>query len=85
MSYIVTVIAAFIIGVVVCRNVYHKDSIFSDLDIMLITQYIEGYENDRMYESLKFEWEYFLRTHDQNIDKLSTELQKIVDHVLGLD
>lgn len=85
MYYIASVIVAFIAGIVVCRNVYYKDSLFSDLDIMFVTQHIESYKHDAMYESLKFEWEYVLRTHEQSIDKMSTELQKIIDHVLGLD
>jgi hypothetical protein len=85
MQYIALIIASFVLGVVVCRNTYYKDSIFSDVDIMLITQQIETHKGEEIYEKLKFEWEYVLRIHEQNIDHVTPELQKIIDHVLALD
>jgi hypothetical protein len=84
MHYIAVIIASFVLGVVVCRNTYYKDSIFSDVDIMLITQQIETHKGEAIYEQLKFEWEYVLKIHEQDIDHASPELQKIIDHVLGL-
>jgi hypothetical protein len=51
---------------------------------MLITQQIETHKGEAIYEQLKFEWEYVLKIHEQDIDHASPELQKIIDHVLGL-
>ena len=85
MYYIISCIDAFIFGVVICKNIYCKNSILSDLDVMYITQHIESYVDDNMYNSLKSDWEYVLRTHEQNIDNIPTNLRKIIEHVLTLD
>lgn len=85
MYYILLIGTSFILGVIICRNFYFKDSIFSDVDIMLITQQIEEHKNESIYNKLKFDWEYVLRTHDQDIEKMSPELKKIIEHVLALD
>ncbi len=83
MKYILITVVAFIIGFISRKNLYFNNSMFSDVDIMLITQEIELYKDEIFYDKLKFDWEYALRTHDENVDEMSKELQKIIDKILN--
>jgi hypothetical protein len=83
MHIVLLSICTFILGFILGKNFYFKDSMFSDVDIMLITQEIELFRNESFYEKLKFDWEYVLRTHDENVDCMSKELQKIIDKILN--
>ena len=84
MHIVLLSICTFILGFILGKNFYFKDSMFSDVDIMLITQEIELCKSDSFYEKLKFDWEYVLRTRDENVDDMSKELQKIIDKILNI-
>jgi hypothetical protein len=83
MHIVLLSICTFILGFILGKNFYFKDSMFSDVDIMLITQEIELCRNESFYDKLKFDWEYVLRTHDENVESMSKELQKIIDKILN--
>lgn len=83
MHIVLLSICTFILGFILGKNFYFKDSMFSDVDIMLVTQEIELCKGESFYEKLKFDWEYVLRTRDENVESMSKELQKIIDKILN--
>lgn len=82
MYYIVLIVSSMLLGMIIGKNFFFKDSIFSDLDIMQITQKIELYKDDPCYDNLHFEWEYVIRTKDQKIETFSPNLQKIIKSII---